>query len=123
MQDSSQRYCIVFNGTIYNYPELREDLIAKGYHFNSHSDTEVIINAYACWGDACVEKLHGMFAFAIWDSKLQQKLFLARDRMGIKPLYYALSSAGFLFRVKSAGAACHRLVRLPISIRLDCITS
>ena len=96
MQDSSSRYTIVFNGTIYNYPELREGLIGKGYRFNSHSDTEVIINAYACWGDACVEKLHGMFAFAIWDS-CQQKLFLARDRMGIKPLYYAQSSRGFYF--------------------------
>ncbi|MCP4878005.1 MAG: N-acetylglutaminylglutamine amidotransferase [Gammaproteobacteria bacterium] len=96
MQDSSARYHIVFNGTIYNYPELREILIARGYQFDSHSDTEVILNAYACWGDACVERLHGMFAFAIWDSKLQ-KLFLARDRMGIKPLYYAQSGQGFYF--------------------------
>lgn len=96
MQDVSKRYTIVFNGTIYNYPELREILIAKGYQFNSHSDTEVIINAYACWGDSCVERLHGMFAFAIWDSE-RQNLFLARDRMGIKPLYYAHSKAGFYF--------------------------
>jgi len=96
MQDSSARYSIVFNGTIYNYPELREQLIAKGYRFNSHSDTEVIINAYACWGSDCVALLHGMFAFAIWDSELQ-KLFLARDRMGIKPLYYARSQQGFYF--------------------------
>ncbi len=96
MTDPSGRYCIVFNGTIYNYPELREDLIARGYAFNSHSDTEVIVNAFACWGEACVEKLHGMFAFAIWDSDRQQ-LFLARDRMGIKPLYYAVSADGFYF--------------------------
>jgi asparagine synthase (glutamine-hydrolysing) len=96
MQDYSRRYSIVFNGTIYNYPELREDLIGRGYHFNSQSDTEVIINAYACWGESCVEKLHGMFAFAIWDSE-QRKLFLARDRMGIKPLYYAQSPQGFYF--------------------------
>jgi asparagine synthase (glutamine-hydrolysing) len=96
MHDLSGRYTIVFNGTIYNYPELREDLIEKGYGFNSHSDTEVIINAYACWGDTCVERLHGMFAFAIWDSK-HRNLFLARDRMGIKPLYYAHSSDGFYF--------------------------
>ena len=96
MQDSSERYSIVFNGTIYNYPELRTTLIGKGYQFKSQSDTEVIINAYACWGDACVEQLHGMFAFAIWDSK-QQNLFLARDRMGIKPLYYAVSKQGFYF--------------------------
>ena len=96
MQDSSERYTIVFNGTIYNYPELRTILIGKGYHFKSQSDTEVIINAYACWGGACVERLHGMFAFAIWDSK-RQNLFLARDRMGIKPLYYAVSAQGFYF--------------------------
>ena len=96
MQDFSRRFAIVFNGTIYNYPELREQLIDKGYRFNSHSDTEVIINAYACWGEACVERLHGMFAFAIWDSE-QKNLFLARDRMGIKPLYYALAPGGFYF--------------------------
>lgn len=63
MQDVSNRYTIVFNGTIYNYPELREQLIAAGYQFRSHSDTEVIINAYAHWGEQCVEKLHGMFAW------------------------------------------------------------
>ncbi len=96
MQDASGRYSIVFNGTIYNYPELREILIARGYAFKSHSDTEVIINAYACWGDACVQRLHGMFAFAIWDRE-RRNLFLARDRMGIKPLYYAVSPTGFYF--------------------------
>ena len=96
MQETSGRYSIVFNGTIYNYPELREILIGKGYRFQSHSDTEVILNAYACWGDACVERLHGMFAFAIWDNE-RRNLFLARDRMGIKPLYYARSAAGFYF--------------------------
>ena len=96
MQDAGGRYTIVFNGTIYNYPELREILLQKGYRFNSHSDTEVIINAYACWGDSCVERLHGMFAFAIWDS-VERRLFLARDRMGIKPLYYAQSKNGFYF--------------------------
>lgn len=96
MHDTSERYSIVFNGTIYNYPELREVLIADGYQFNSHSDTEVILNAYACWGEQCTEKLHGMFAFAIWDRN-RQSLFLARDRMGIKPLYYAHTPGGFYF--------------------------
>ncbi len=96
MHDVSQRYTIVFNGTIYNYPELRESLIADGYGFSSHSDTEVILNAYACWGEQCTERLHGMFAFAIWDKK-RQSLFLARDRMGIKPLYYAKSASSFYF--------------------------
>ena len=96
MQDVTQRYTIVFNGTIYNYPKLREQLIADGYQFRSHSDTEVILNAYACWGEHVVEKLHGMFAFAIWD-KQERQLYLARDRMGIKPLYYAKTSDGFFF--------------------------
>jgi len=96
MLDASELYAIVFNGTIYNYPELREALIADGYQFNSHSDTEVILNAYACWGEQCTERLHGMFAFAIWDKK-RRALFLARDRMGIKPLYYAQTANGFYF--------------------------
>ena len=96
MHDVGGRYCIVFNGTIYNYPELREVLIADGYRFNSHSDTEVILNAYACWGEQCTEKLRGMFAFAIWDRN-RQSLFMARDRMGIKPLYYAHTPGGFFF--------------------------
>ncbi len=87
---------IVFNGTIYNYPELRDELIVRGYRFNSHSDTEVIVNAYAHWGEACVEKLHGMFAFAIWN-RVTQQLFLARDRMGIKPLYYLKTDTHFFF--------------------------
>ncbi|MCZ6669024.1 MAG: N-acetylglutaminylglutamine amidotransferase [Gammaproteobacteria bacterium] len=96
MHDVGGQLTIVFNGTIYNYPELREQLIADGYAFHSHSDTEVILNAYACWGEQCTEKLHGMFAFAIWD-KSAQSLFLARDRIGIKPLYYARTSEGFYF--------------------------
>ncbi len=96
MQEASGRYVIVFNGTIYNYPELREQLKAEGYRFNSHSDTEVILNAYAHWGEDCVARLHGMFAFAIWDRQ-RQNLFLARDRMGIKPLYYARGDSGFYF--------------------------
>ena len=96
MHDVTQRYSIVFNGTIYNYPELREQLIADGYQFRSHSDTEVILNAYACWGDQSVEKLHGMFAFAIWDRQ-EKQLFLARDRLGIKPLYYAKTADEFYF--------------------------
>ncbi len=87
---------IVFNGTIYNYPELRDELIVRGYQFKSHSDTEVILNAYAHWGAACVEKLHGMFAFAIWN-RVTQQLFLARDRMGIKPLYYLKTDKHFFF--------------------------
>jgi asparagine synthase (glutamine-hydrolysing) len=85
---------LVFNGTIYNYPELRQQLHAKGHHFCSDGDTEVILRAYAEWGEACVEHLHGMFAFAIRDG---DKLFLARDRLGIKPLYFARTGQFFRF--------------------------
>ncbi len=96
MAESGGRYHIVFNGTIYNYPELREELIALGRRFRSHSDTEVIVNAWAEWGAECVDRLHGMFAFAIWDREAQT-LHLVRDRMGIKPLYYSHDGRRFLF--------------------------
>src|SRR4030065_280230 len=88
MVDDKLGLALVFNGTIYNYPELRIELHAKGYRFFSDGDTEVILKAYAEWGEACTEHLHGAFAFAIWDRKAQT-LFLARDRLGIKPLYYS----------------------------------
>ena len=81
---------LVFNGTIYNYPELREQLTARGYHFFTGGDSEVILKAYAEWGEDCPRHLHGMFAFAIWDTR-QRRLFMARDRFGIKPLYYSLT--------------------------------
>jgi len=96
MRDDKLGLSIVFNGTIYNYPQLRDELLSKGYSFFSSGDTEVIIKAYAEWGEACVERLHGMFAFAIWDSK-NQVLFLARDRLGIKPLYYSRTQGQFRF--------------------------
>ena len=75
------RFWIVFNGEIYNYRELRSELEAKGHKFSTHSDTETIIHAYEEYGEDCVSKLNGMFAFAIWD-RLDQKLFLSRDRLG-----------------------------------------
>lgn len=96
MIDNKLGLSIVFNGTIYNYPQLRDELINKGYSFFSSGDTEVIVKAYAEWGEACVERLHGMFAFAIWDNK-NHSLFLARDRLGIKPLYYSQTSGQFRF--------------------------
>lgn len=87
---------IVFNGEIYNYLELREFLQTKGHRFKTHTDTEVIIHLYEEFGEACVDKLRGMFAFAIWDTR-QESLFLARDRVGIKPLYYWLSDKCLIF--------------------------
>ncbi|MDA1107115.1 MAG: N-acetylglutaminylglutamine amidotransferase [Proteobacteria bacterium] len=96
MVDKELHLSIVFNGTIYNYESLRTELQAQGYTFFSGGDTEVILKAYAAWGERCVERLHGMFAFAVWDSK-KQMLFLARDRLGIKPLYYAQHNNHFRF--------------------------
>ena len=96
MVDATLGLVLVFNGTIYNYPELREQLRARGYRFFSGGDTEVILKAYAEWGEDCPRHLHGMFAFAIWDSK-RRHLFLARDRFGIKPLYYTKTAYGMRF--------------------------
>lgn len=88
---------IVFNGEIYNFMQLRPELEALGYRFTTNSDTEVILHAWQAWGSQCVQRLRGMFAFAIWDQK-RRHLFLARDRLGIKPLYYALLPNGhFVF--------------------------
>ncbi|MGE0112807.1 XrtA/PEP-CTERM system amidotransferase [Aquabacterium sp.] len=86
---------IVFNGEIYNFQSLRTELEALGHVFRTRSDTEVIVQAWMAWGPACVHRLRGMFAFAIWDQK-QQTLFMARDRMGVKPLHYALLPDGTL---------------------------
>ncbi|MBL8495641.1 MAG: asparagine synthase (glutamine-hydrolyzing) [Rhodocyclaceae bacterium] len=87
---------IVFNGEIYNFPELRAELEGMGHRFRTQCDTEVILLAYIQWGDDCVSRLHGMFAFAIWD-KRTRRLLLARDRVGKKPLFYLLRSNGIAF--------------------------
>lgn len=90
---SDSRYTLVFNGEIYNYLELRRDLESLGARFRSEGDTEVLMEAYRQWGDGCLSRFNGMFAFALWDRD-RRRLFLARDRMGKKPLYYsALSEA------------------------------
>ncbi len=96
MVDQDLGIVLVFNGTIYNYPSLREELRGMGYHFFSEGDTEVILKAWHAWGEQCVEHLSGMFAFAVWDQRKRQ-LFLARDRMGIKPLYYSHGNGWFRF--------------------------
>lgn len=90
------RYWITFNGEIYNFIELRRELEKDGYSFWSDSDTEVILAAYIRWGESCLEKFNGMWAFAIWD-RHEKELFLSRDRFGKKPLFYAELSSGFAF--------------------------
>jgi asparagine synthase (glutamine-hydrolysing) len=87
---------IVYNGEMYNYPQLRRELESKGHTFRTNSDTEAIVHLYEDMGERCVERLSGMFAFALWDEK-QQKLLLARDRIGQKPLFYSQDGGDFLF--------------------------
>jgi asparagine synthase (glutamine-hydrolysing) len=91
-----KRYCIIHNGELYNYIEIREELLKKGYQFHSQSDTEVIIAAYDAWGTGCLQKFDGMFAFAIWDEK-EKKLFAARDRFGEKPFLFFYDEEQLLF--------------------------
>ncbi|MBZ5663359.1 MAG: asparagine synthase (glutamine-hydrolyzing) [Acidobacteriia bacterium] len=96
MQDPVTGNWVVFNGEIYNFRELRKELEAAGVEFKSHSDTEVILAAYRVWGESCLTRLGGMFAFALWDAPCK-RLLLARDPMGIKPLYYHHSAQTFIF--------------------------
>lgn len=96
MISGNGRYVIVFNGEVSNFRELRDELDDSGRRWMSNSDTEVVLAAYGRWGVQCVERLNGMFAFAIWDRR-ERRLFVARDRMGIKPLYYHFSKNGFVF--------------------------
>jgi asparagine synthase (glutamine-hydrolysing) len=97
---------LVFNGEIYNFIELREELVKKGHRFHSQSDTEVILHAYEEWGVGCLPLFNGMWAFALWDDKKQQ-LFCARDRLGIKPFYYTMVDGSFLFASEIKALLAH----------------
>ena len=97
---------ITYNGEIYNYRELRAELERLGYAFRSHSDTEVIIHGYEAWGEACVERLNGMFAFVIYDRR-NESLFLVRDRLGVKPLYYYLDGGKLVFASELKAILAH----------------
>ena len=96
MASADDRYWIVFNGEIYNYPELREQLQELGYSFVSHSDTEVILAAFDHWGRGCLDCFNGMFAFVLYDRKTR-RIFAARDRFGVKPLYWWRGGGRFAF--------------------------
>lgn len=93
---TSETFTIVFNGCIYNYLELKAELVELGYEFKSSSDTEVLLKSYMEWGEECLPKLEGMFAFAIWNRE-SEELFIARDRFGIKPLYFSINDKEFIF--------------------------
>ena len=108
MQTQDARFTITYNGEIYNFKELRIELESLGYQFHSNTDTEVVLYAYAEWGEKCLHRFNGMFSFAIWDKK-EQHLFLARDRYGIKPLYYFLHGDRFVFASEVKGIQASEL--------------
>jgi asparagine synthase (glutamine-hydrolysing) len=116
MEDERGRTVITFNGEIYNYSILKQELVQKGYRFQSESDTEVILHAYACWGIDCVKRLNGMFAFTLYDRN-QRKLYAARDRAGEKPFYYYRGAEGFYF--SSELKALLTLPQLPRKLSLQ----
>jgi asparagine synthase (glutamine-hydrolysing) len=106
MIDAGGQHVLTYNGEIYNFQELRAELEHLGHRFLSRTDSEVVLHAYAEWGPACVERFNGMFAFAVWDKKRQQ-LFLARDRYGIKPLYYCFFGNTLLFASEQKALLAH----------------
>ncbi len=109
MYNADGNMILVFNDEIYNYLELIPELRALGYKFQSRCDSEVILHAYAAWGDACVERFNGMWAFAIWDARLR-RLFASRDRLGVKPFVYLERAGEFLSSSEIAGILAARPV-------------
>lgn len=119
MYSAGKEVVLSYNGEIYNFQSLRRELEGLGHRFNTHSDTEVLLNSYMQWGEACVERLRGMFAFAVWDGP-KQKLFLARDRLGIKPLLYSfLSNGDFIFGSELKALTAHP--KLSRKLRIDAL--
>jgi asparagine synthase (glutamine-hydrolysing) len=115
MSTADGRFVLSYNGEVYNFNELRIELEALGYQFRSRTDTEVLLYAYAEWGEKSVERLNGMFAFAVWDRQHKQ-LFLARDRYGIKPLYYTLQGNQFLFGSEIKAILAHPAYRTTLDL-------
>ncbi|MBN1348832.1 asparagine synthase (glutamine-hydrolyzing) [candidate division KSB1 bacterium] len=109
MTNEDRSLWIVFNGEIFNYPELREKLLKKGHHFKTTSDTEVLLHGYEEFGVKLLEKLNGQFAFAIWDSK-KEECFIARDRVGIRPLFYTLSQGSLFFASEIKALLCNQTI-------------
>lgn len=114
-EHGGKRYCLIYNGELYNTDELRSQLAAKGCRFESRSDTEVLLKAYAAWGEGCVDRLNGIFAFAVWE-ETGETLFVARDRMGVKPFFFALVDNVFIFGSEIKALLAHPLVKPEIDL-------
>jgi asparagine synthase (glutamine-hydrolysing) len=114
MFTEDKRYVITFNGEIYNFQSLKKDLENKGVSFKSHSDTEVLLKLYVVYGEKMLTLLRGMFAFAIWDD-LEQTLFVARDQLGIKPLYYNFQEGTFRFASQVKALLAGKAIKTTLS--------
>ena len=112
---ADRRFALTYNGEIYNYLEVKKELEAKGYQFKTTCDTEVLVNAFAEWNTGCLEKLNGMFAFAVWD-ELEKTLTLVRDRAGIKPLYYAKIGDEFVFASEIKAILATKIFRAELDL-------
>ena len=113
MMDADGRYVLVYNGELYNFRELRTELESRGRRFQTRSDTEVVLQSFAEWGGACLDRFNGMFAFAIWDT-VERTLFLARDRFGIKPLYYTVVGRTLLFGSEIKALLAHPATKVRV---------
>jgi|HubBroStandDraft_1064217.scaffolds.fasta_scaffold02912_3 asparagine synthase (glutamine-hydrolysing) len=118
MMDAETQNIIVYNGEVFNYVEIRAELTAAGHRFRTDSDTEVILKAYAQWGERCLDRFNGMWAFAIWDDS-RNRLFLARDRLGIKPLHYWVDAERILFASEMKSLFAAGVPRIPDTSLLD----
>src|SRR6056300_149623 len=115
MIDQSGNFVIIFNGEIYNYKSIKAELSKKGIPFKTNGDTEVLLEAYKYWGKNCLEKLVGMFVFAIYDLK-KERIFIARDRAGEKPLYYYHNASEFMFSSELKGLMSFPQINRKINI-------
>jgi len=118
--------CLVYTGEVYNFVELRAELQSLGHHFDTRSDTEVVLRGCLQWGEKIAERLNGMFAFAVWDPRLEE-LFLVRDRLGVKPLFYYPTSDGVLFGSSNAHKTLRKILvedqKLEVSSRSRAVSS
>lgn len=114
--DESGRYAVVFNGEIYNYRELRQELLSRGHQLKTQGDTEVIVHLYEELGPECLQHLRGMFGIAVWD-KRDRTLFIARDRMGIKPLYYTVKDRSLIFGSEIKALLVHPAVKASLNLQ------